>query len=71
MAREEHTLCAEISPGERKVGYVDTTVLRLFVDVSFEAEAISATFVACQETFVVCPFVFIDDTTANLKKWGE
>jgi hypothetical protein len=71
MAREEHTRCAEISTGERKVGYVDTPVLRLFVDVSFKAEAISATFVACQETFVVCPFVFTGDTTPNLKKRGE
>ncbi len=70
MAGEEHTLCAEISPGERKVGYVDTPIFRLFVDMRFEAEAITATFVACQETFVVCPIMFIGYTTANLKKRG-
>ncbi len=71
MARKEYTLCAETSPGERKVGYVDTPVLRLVVDVSFEVEAIHVTFVACEEAFVVCPFVFIGDTTANLKERGE
>jgi hypothetical protein len=71
MAGKQHTLCAEVSPGERKVGYVDTPVFRFFVDVSFEAEMISATFVACREAIVVCPFVFIGDTTANLKERGS
>ena len=71
MAGKEHTLCAEVNPGERKVGDVDTPVLRLLLDVSFEAERISATIVACKEALVICPCVFIGDTTANLKKRGE
>jgi hypothetical protein len=71
MAWKQHTLCAEINPGERKVGYVDTPVLRLLFDVSFEAETISATIVACEEALVICPFVFVGDATANLKERGE
>ncbi len=71
MAWKQHTLCAEVSPGERKVGYVDTPVLRLLVDVGFEAEMIIVTFVACKEAFVVCPFMFIGDMAANLKERGE
>jgi hypothetical protein len=71
MAWKQHTLCAEVKPGEGKVGYVNTPVLRLLLDVSFEAETISATIVACKETLVICPFMFIGDVTANLKERGE
>jgi hypothetical protein len=71
MAWKQHTLCAEINPGERKVGYVDTPVLRLRFDVSFEAETISATIDACKEARVICSFLFICDGTANLKERGE
>jgi hypothetical protein len=71
MAWKQHTLCAEVNLGEKKVGYADTPVLRLLLDVSFEAETISATIVACKEALVICTFVFIGDATANLKERGE
>ncbi len=71
MAWKQHTLCAEVNSGERKVGYVHTPVLRLLLDVSFEAERISATIVACKEALVICPFMFVGDATANLKERGE
>ncbi len=71
MAWKQHTLCTEVNPGERKVGYVDTPVLRLLLDVSFEAKTISATIVACKEALVICPFVFVGDATANLNERGE
>ncbi len=71
MAWKQHTLCAEVNPGERKVGYVNNSVLILLFDVSFEAETISATIVTCKEALVICPFVFVGDATANLKERGE
>ncbi len=71
MAWKQDTLCAQVNSGEKLVGNVHTPVLRLLLDVSFEAEMISAKIVACEKALVIFPFMFIGDATANLKERGE
>ncbi len=65
MAWKQNTLCTQIDPDKRQVGNVNTPVLRLLLDMSFEAETISATGIACEEALVIFPVMFVSDAIAN------
>ncbi len=71
IAWKLNALCTQIKPGKRQVGNVNTPVLRLLLDISFEAETISATGIACEEALVIFPIMFVSDAIADLKERGE
>jgi hypothetical protein len=67
---KQNALCTQINPGERQVGIVDTPIFSFLLDMCFEAELMCATSVACKETPVIFPIIFLSNETADLKnRW--
>jgi hypothetical protein len=72
MSRNQNTLSAEIHPVVRKVWKINTPILGLLIDMSFETESIHAARLASEKSFVIFSLIFISDPTVDREeRWKK
>jgi hypothetical protein len=65
FTRNQNAFGTEIHPIERKIGEIDSPVLRFLLNMSLETEVVHPTRLACKKAFMIGALMFIDNATVN------